>query len=158
MAAPVTDEERHHIEQLLNEGHPYAHIERETGRGRSTISRIAQQIGHEAGHSNLTRAHEARSAYSAERRAKIAARLTEEAEKLLDDLHGQYHAWNFGGRENTFAEEILDEPPVEAKRALIQSAREALRTVIEIDRHDNRADEGLAAVDQWLRSITGSEG
>lgn len=51
----------------------------------------------------------------------------------------------------------MAEPPVEAKRQLVQAAREALRTVLDIDRHDNRNDEGLAAVDAWLRDIAGGE-
>lgn len=156
MPAPISDNERQRIIQLLNDGHSYATIANQTSRGTSTISRIAQSIGHQAGQTNVARAHEARSAYSAERRAAIAAKATEEAERLLKELHDQHLVFNFGGRDNDYNEHLLAEPPVDAKRAMVQSFRELMRTVLDIDRHDNKADEGLAAVDQWLRDITGS--
>lgn len=157
MTSPVTDEECAQIAALLKEGKSYAAITEATGRGRSTISRIAKEIGHVAGQSNAARAREARSAYSAERRAAIAAKATEEAELLLAQLHEPHKVYNFGGRDNTYNEEMHDEPPVDAKRAMVQSFRELMRTVLDIDRHDNKAEDGLAAVDQWLRDITGAD-
>lgn len=156
MAAPLSDNERERIIQLCHQGHPCNTIAQKVGRSPDTVSRIARSIGHRFGYTNAARAREARSAFSAERRAQLAARATEEAEKLLDELHGEFLVFNFGGRDNTYEEHTLDEPPVDAKRAMVQSFRELMRTVIDVDRHDNKADEGLAAVDQWLRSITGS--
>ena len=156
MAKPLTNTERQAIIDALNAGTPYAQIVKTTGRGKSTISRIAKEIGHQAGRSNLARAQESRSAYTAERRAKIAERLTEEAERLLDELRKPWLAYNIGGKDNTFTGKVLPEPSTTAKRELIQAIRDATRTVIDIDRHDNRADEGGAAVDDWLRDMIGS--
>ena len=48
-------------------------------------------------------------------------------------------------------------PPVDATRAMVQSVRDLVRTVLDIDRHDNRHEDGLSAVDQWLRGIMGDE-
>lgn len=158
MHNPVTDDERKRIAQLLTEGHSYRAIAEETGRGRSTIARVAKAIGHRAGQSNLARAHEARSAYSAERRALLAARFTEEAEQLLDQLHQEHRAFSFGGRDNVYTEQLLPEPDIAGKRQLVQAAREAMRTVLDIDRHDNRADErGAAEVDRWLLAMMGKD-
>lgn len=152
MAKPVTDDEREEIIALIRSGLSRSDIVKRTGRGSSTITRIAASIDHDwlsqadaRTQSSLVRAHNARSAYSAERRAGIAARLTEEAELLLDQLHEPHVAFNFGGKDNDYNEHEMAEPPIESKRALIQATREAMRTVIDISRHDTKADENNAA-------------
>jgi hypothetical protein len=155
VAKRLTDAERAQIIDLLGQGHGCVEIAKQVNRAPDTVSKIAQSIGHSFGDTNLAHAHEARSAYSAERRASIAAKFTDVCERLLDELEGEFLVFNFGGRDNTYEEHTLDQPPVEAKRQLIQAAREAMRTVLEIDKHDNRNDEGLAAVDSWLRDIVG---
>lgn len=116
MAKPVTDDERNAIVDALHAGRSARDIATEHGRSTDTISRIAKSIGWDFGRPNLTRAREAKSAYSAERRASLAARFTEVAERLLDDLDGEYLVFNFGGKDNTYEEHMLDAPPIEAKR------------------------------------------
>lgn len=154
MAAPLTDDERQRIVALLGEGKSARAIADEVGRSTDTVSRIARAIGHDFGRTNLARAQDARSAYCAERRALIAARMTEECELLLDQLHQPHLAYSFGGKDNTYEEHELSEPPVDAKRALIQSARECVRTVLEIDRHDNKS-EGTSAFEAFLATVFG---
>lgn len=160
MSAPVTDDEREQIADAIRTGRSYADIARQFQRGTGTVARIAKSIGWTVDQSTALRtrkANEGRSAYSAEKRAELAARITEEVERLLDDLRRPHLAFNFGGKDNTYEEHQLDEPPVEAKRALMQTIRDGLRTVLDIDRHDNRAEDGLSAVDQWLRGMIGEE-
>lgn len=164
MATPVTDDERARIIELIESGLSRSEVARQAGRGKSTITRIANEIGWDwlamadaRTQSSLARAHGARSAFSAERRAVIAARMTEECEKLLDQMHGEFLVFNFGGKDNDYNEHLLERPPVESTRAMVQSVRDLLRTVIDIDRHDNKADDGLAAVDQWIRGLIGEE-
>jgi hypothetical protein len=148
--APISDDKRQRIIQLCEAGNSARSIATDVNVSVSTVSNVAKSIGHRFGRSNLAHAQEARSAYSAERRAGIAARLTEETERLLDELHGEYLVFNFGGRDNTYEEHTLSEPPTEAKRALMQTIRDAMRTVLDIDRHDNKGDGNLSAVDEWL--------
>lgn len=155
VAKPLTDHERQEILDLLASGKSCRQIAAEVGRSNDTVSRIAASVGHSFGQSNLARAHEARSAYSAERRALLAARFTEAAEKLLAQLEQPHVAFSFGGKENTYAEHTFDEPDAATKFTLVRGAREAMRTVLDIDRHDNRAEDGLAAVDAWLRDMLG---
>ncbi len=151
----VTPQERQAIITALNNGTPYAQIAADTHRGKSTISRIAQEIGHQAGQTNVSRAHAARSAYSAEHRALQAERISQRIDGLIDRMEGEFLAFSFGGKDNVYNEHTLPEPPVEALRALGQTIRDLTRTVIDIDRHDRKSDEGGALVDQWLRGLIG---
>ena len=153
VAKPLTDDERAAIVDLLGEGLSCSAIAKQTGRSTSTVSNIARSVGHSFGQSNLARAREARSAFCAERRASIASRLTVEAELLLDDLHGEYLVFSFGGKDNSYEEHRLAAPPSEAKFTTMRAIGQAMKIVLDIDRADNRADEGAAAVDQWLRSM-----
>ena len=156
MAAKLTDDERQAIIDLIESGKSARDVARESGRSAQTVSNIARSIGWEFGRKNTAHAREARKAYGAEARAALAARLGEEAERLLDQLHEPYLVFNFGGSDNVYREHLLTEPPIGEKRAIIQAATTAMRTVLDIDRHDNRADSGASAVDDWLRSVIGS--
>jgi transposase-like protein len=155
VAKPLTDDERQRIIELLGQGKTCRDIAAELGRSPTTISSIAKEIGHVFGQSNASRAHEARSAYGAERRAATMAKFHQRADELLDAMEGSYLVFNFGGRDNTYEEHTLKSPPVEAKRQLMQAARDAMRTVLDVDRHDNRNDEDVDAVSRWLRDIVG---
>lgn len=158
MAKPLTNQERDEIARLLEAGQSHAEIARTVGRATGTIANIAKSIGWSGDQSRALRvrkANENRSAYSADRRAELAARATERAQEMLERWEAPYLVFNFGGRDNDYNEHQLAEAPIEAKRAMAQTFRDLMRTVIEIDRHDNRQDEGLSAVDEWLRGIVG---
>lgn len=156
MAKPVTPDERAHIVDLLHTGKSARTIATQTGRSVDTISRIAAAEGHRFGQTNVARAHEARRAYGAEARAETAKRFHERANELLELMDGEYLVFNFGGRDNTYEEHTLPTPPVEAKRQLIQAAAQAMKVVLEVDKHDNAGERGVAAVDAWLAAMTGS--
>lgn len=152
MAKPLTDQEKERIADLLQQGHSRADIAKQTGRGVGSIDRIAKAIGWKSDQSIASRtrvAQEARSAYTAERRALIAARLTEESELLLDELHGPYKVHNFGGKDNTFNEATLDQPTTDAKHTIVRAVGQAMKTVLDIDKHDNRDSENLSGFDAW---------
>lgn len=154
-SGPITDDERTTIIELLEQGMSHAQVAREVGRSTGSVANVAKAHGVRADQSALARvvrANEARSAFCAERRAVIAAKLTEEADRLLGEMHDPYLVFNFGGKDNTYEEHQLDEPPTEAKFTMVRTVGQAMKTVLDIDRQDNRADEGAAAVDEWLRS------
>ena len=157
---PVTDDERAAIADAIQTGRSYADIARQFGRGTGTVARIAKSIGWTVEQSTALRtrkANEGRSAYSAEKRAELAAKATERAEQMLAKMEGEYLVFNFGGKDNDYNEHTLEHPPTEALRSMAQTFRDLMRTVLDIDRHDNRAEDGLAAVDQWLRGLVGEE-
>lgn len=153
MAKPLSDAEREQIIDLLHAGESRNDIAARVGRSPGTITNIAREIGHRFGQTNLARAHEARRAYGAEARAATAARLHQEADLLLEQLHRPHLVFNIGGKDNVYTEHELSEPDVGAKLNLIRAAREALRTVLEIDKHDNRGDEVGSDFDRWLEEM-----
>lgn len=155
MANPVSDDERERILELIRSGQPRNDIAKATGRSPSTITGIAQSIGWTFGDTSTAKATAARSAYSADRRAELAAEMTEQAAKLLAELNQPHLVYNFGGRDNTFAQTLLDAPPTDAKRQLVQAVEGLMRTVLNISRHDQRDELGLSAVDDWLRGLIG---
>lgn len=136
-------------------------IAKEVGHSSDTVSRIARAQGHTwpegAGNTKLARAHEMRRAYSAEWRADFAARLSAECEDMLQSMHGPYLVFNFGGKENTYEEHTLSEPPTEAKERLVKSIRLGMQTVMDIARHDSDGGMGLPAVDEWLATVRGTK-
>lgn len=159
MYNPLTDDERETIIGHINAGMTRNRIAEVIGRSPSTITRVAQSIGHDflpgvdaRTQSTLTRAHEARSAYCAERRAEIAANATMRVEELLATFMAQRPTLVAG---KGGAEIVEVSPDARAIRDLASAVNTLTRTVLDIDRHDNRADGGMAAVDQWLRDIIG---
>lgn len=154
MAAPLSDDEKDQIIRLLGEGLSYADIARTTGRSHGTVGRVAQSIGHRSGQTNLTRAHEARSAFCAERRAQAAATAQETVDRLLAEF---FDSRPVVAKDGEGMVVTLTLPPDWKGLADMAKAVNLLqRTVIDVDRHDRKDDEGLAAVDAWLRDVMGS--
>lgn len=153
MAKPLDDDERARIVALIESGQTAKTIADETGRSTGTISNIAKSIGWRFGQSNLARAHEARSAYCAERRAGIASTATEHIERVLAEYFDKQQVIALTP-DGTVVVDV--KPDARALRDMASAVHTLTRTVIEIDRHDNRNDDGLAAVDEWLRGIVGS--
>lgn len=142
MAKPLTKKEWKQIDDLLPTGKSCRDIAEEVGRSPDTVSRRAKKKGHIFGRINAERACEARKWYCAESRAKIAARLEEEANLLIDDLHKPFIAFNFGGKENDYNEHHFDEPPTEAKFTIMRAVQSAIRTVTDIVKVDASSSDG----------------
>jgi hypothetical protein len=85
----------------------------------------------------------------AARRARISERLVEAAERALDDMNAPAVIYNFGGKDNTYAERPVSRPPVADQRQLATIAAIALDKHRMLDQYD--AQQGMAsAVDDWL--------
>lgn len=153
MAKPLTDDERERIEQLLGEGKSARDIAELAGRSVDTVSRIARSIGHDFGRTNLARARKARSAYCAEARAEAAEKAQEWLQRILDNPEAPRP--QLAMRKGGGMEVVMVGPDAKAVRDLANAVHTLQRTVLDIDRHDNRHDEGLAMVDDWLRDLVG---
>lgn len=152
MAKPVTPDERAHIVDLLHEGHTCGHIAKTVHRSNDTISRIAAAEGHRFGESNLARAHEARSAYAAEARGEVASAALERARQLLAEYEATQPVVS-GTADGPVVVEVKLDARGQKDRA--QAASTLMRTVLDIDRHDNAGGRDVSAMDQWLQAMTG---
>ncbi len=142
VAPKLTDDERARIAALCAEGKSRNEIAAEVGRSPDSISRVAAEIGHEFGQTNLARAHEARSNYSAEVRARIAAKAAERALKILDGFDDKQPVV-VGGGEN--GAEVLDVAlDARGQRDRASAAQILARTVLDIAKLDEKAEQGQA--------------
>jgi len=87
---PVTDAERMKIRVLHGKGWSAGRIAKELGRPRTTVTRTAAQDGMFFDHAQTEAATKAATIDMKARRARIAARLLDESEELLDDLKRPY--------------------------------------------------------------------
>lgn len=142
VAKPLNDEERQRIAALLETGMSCTAIAKELGRSNDTISRVAKSVGHRFGQSSAARARDARSAYTAERRAVHAAQAQARIGLLLagfDDPQPVV-AWTPTG-----PQAVMAQPDARAQRDRASAIQTLQRTVLDIDRHDNRGDSSEAA-------------
>jgi hypothetical protein len=134
-----------------------ADIAREFSVGRTTVSRIADELGlTDAWDRSLTKnATQARSADMAEARTVIAAKLLRKANELIDQMDDAHLVFSFGGKDNDYNEHILERAPTTDLRNLMTTAAIALDKHVLLDKHDHD-DSGGAAVDSWLRHVMSS--
>ncbi len=165
MAKPLTDHERQTIIKLLTANPDLARneIARRTGRSTDTIRRIAHQIGHRFDRTKTETATRARQADLAARRAELATALVADAARLRAQLwepcvERKAMAVSRGSDVGSVVEIVEvhhDRPPFADQQRIMVSVGIAVDKVLAIDRHDNSAGEGLAAVDRWLRAMIG---
>ena len=159
MPARLPDEERQRIVDLLGTGKS---CQRHRQGGRTAAQyRVRNRTGSTGSrfrqYKRLHARPEANSAYGAEWRADFAKRLSAECDSFLENLHGEYLVYNFGGKDNDYAEHTLDEPPTEAKLKTAQAIRLSLQSIMDILRHDSDGGLGLPAVDEWLETVRGTK-
>jgi hypothetical protein len=119
---PVTPEELQQIRDLHAQGKGRNEIARTLGRSLRTISLHAADLGLTFDRTLTAEATKARMADLAERRAILAEALHTDAEKLTEQLWKPHWVFNFGGKDNTYEKRLLDEPPADAKKALMSAA------------------------------------
>lgn len=159
MPAPVPDAERAAILDDIRAGQLSCKaIARKYGRSASTVSGIAKDAGlvDAFGRSQTKEATRAREADSKARRAEIAARLLDEATGFLDMLHGPFRVFSFGGKENTYNEQLLPGPPTGDIRNLMTSAAIALDKHVVLEKHDT--DDGIDAARSMLGDVAAAIG
>ncbi|NEY32067.1 helix-turn-helix domain-containing protein [Streptomyces sp. PRKS01-65] len=148
----VTDEERAEIIRLHGEGKGRNEIARLTRRSQRTVSVICAEEGLTFDVTMTEEATRHRVAQLAERRAILAEELQGDAERLTEQMWRPAKVFNFGGKDNTYEEHDVDEPPADAKKNLMASAGIAIEKSLKLVPPD-RDLEGLAAVDAWLRGM-----
>lgn len=130
---PVTEEDRQAIRDLHAQGHGRNEIARRLQRGGRTISVEAWAMGLTFDNAAMTEtATKVRQADLAERRTILAEALIDDALRLTEQMWQPAKIYNFGGKDNTYKERPVDEPPADAKRSLMLAAGQAIQRSIQL--------------------------
>jgi hypothetical protein len=153
--SPFTEDERQQVAELHAQGHGRNAISRQTGIHSRRVSAIAAELGLSfvRGGARTAAATEARKADAATRRSEIEAAALDAAQRLLGQMFDRALVYNFGGKDNTYEQTTLDEPPFADKRAIATSVQALMATALKIAEHD-KADQTVSGVDAWLEHMT----
>jgi len=82
--------------------------------------------------------------------------LLADVQRLRGQMFAPCKAFNFGGKDNTYAEVALEQPTFVDQLKIMQAATIAVDRSLKIAVHDTDSSANLAAVDQWLTHVTES--
>jgi hypothetical protein len=129
---PVTDQDRAEIIRLHSEGLGRNEIARRTGRAQRTVSVICAEEGLVFDVTMTEEATRHRVAQLAALRADTAVDLHLDALRLTQQMWEPATIYNFGGKENTYNEHYVDEPPTGDKKNLMAAAGIALEKSLKL--------------------------
>jgi hypothetical protein len=153
---PRTDEDYAEVRRLHAQGLGRNEIGRTIGRSAHLVSALAAEMG-----LSFARAHEVavatetRRADLAARRILLAEQLQADAENLREQLWQPATVYAFGGKDNTYEEHTLPEPPAADKRALMATIGTAIDRSLKLEpiRDDNGADAARSMVGQLMTGL-----
>ena len=154
---PVTDETRAEVGRLHADGLGRNAIARALDVPAATVSGIARALGLEFDREQTALALRARQIDLAAERATIKSMLLVRARDALEALDAPALVYSFGGKDNTYAERVLDAPPVADQRNLMTIAGIALTRYADLDRVDNGATgtaEAVGMLDRLSSALT----
>ena len=134
---PISDQDRERVRQLHARGMSRNDIAREIGRAAGTVTKIARQLGLSFDRTATKAATEAKVADARDRRANLAVALLADAERLREQLWRSCSIYNFGGRDNTYNEVLVVEPPFADKLKILQSVNIAVDKALRLDEYDS---------------------
>lgn len=118
--AATFDAER--AQELFTAGLSCRAIARELGVAPSTVSRWAKGQRLSFDRAQTAAANEAHRVDLAAGRIRLARKMLDAAEDMLDDIDEPYLVHSFGGKDNVYSEHLLDSAPVEVRRNIITTA------------------------------------
>lgn len=110
---------------------------KELGRSSSAVSRRSKVIGLLWDRSKTRVATEANLADNKSRRAAIEAGLLDDVQRLRGQMFAPCKAFNFGGKDNTYAEVALEQPTFVDQLKIMQAATIAVDRSLKIAVHDS---------------------
>lgn len=128
----VTDEDRAEIIRLHGEGLGRNEIARRIGRGQRTVSVVCAEAGLVFDASMTEDATRHRVAQLAALRAETAMDLHLDALRLTEQMWQPATIYNFGGKDNTYRDKQVNEPPAIDKKALMSAAGIALEKSLKL--------------------------
>lgn len=149
---PITDEERAEIIRLHGEGHGRNEIARLTGRSQRTVTVICAEEGLVFDASLTEEATRHRVAQLAALRADTAVDLHLDALRLTESMWEPATIYNFGGKENSYNFENVDEPPAIDKKNLMAAAGIALEKSLKLvpPAEDSGAEDARSMLGQLM--------
>lgn len=147
--ARISDEQRAQVLALHTQGLPRNEIARQTRISAGSVTNICKQNDRAFDRSATKDAQAARAVDLTEARLNLAHRMNTAAIDMLDMLDKPFTVFNFGGKDNTFAEATLASPPVEARRTIITSTAIVFDKITRIVEKDNGGlDQAVGVLDQ----------
>jgi hypothetical protein len=140
---PVTDADRDAVRAGHTAGKSRNAIAREIGRSTWTVTKLGRELGLDWDRAATAAATAARVVDAKARRAQLALDLLGDAERLRRQLWEPCVVHAFGGKENTYAEHVVSEPPFADKRNIMASVQLAANTsarLVEQDSDDGATD------------------
>lgn len=161
MAAPLSPERRAKLERDLKrrKGTPSVRdYAKKHGVSPETVTRYAKALGVDFGDVKRMATINATKALEADSRARLQRlrmRLLDEADRFVDALHEPHRAYNFGGRDNTYAEVMFDEPDRATQRILIINVASIIDKVAMIEKLHNpgSAENARDLFAAWLATV-----
>jgi hypothetical protein len=152
----ITQDDYAELRRLHAQGNGRNEIGRRLDRSGSTISLMATELGLTFARAEATAvATETRRQDLAARRMLLAEQLTDDAERLREQLWEPATVYSFGGSQNTYEEHLLDEPPPADKRALMGALGMAVDRSLKLEpiRDDSGAEAAKSMVGQLLAGL-----
>jgi transposase-like protein len=148
---PLDPAKRAAIAEDIKAGKKRNEIARIHGVGAGTVTRIAQLEGLSFDRSETENATRAVQLDNKARRTALAARLLNKAAELLDLMDEPYLVHSFGGRDNSYNEQLLDRAPASDLRNLMTSAAVAIDKHAVLEKLD--VDSGAASAKSMLGEL-----
>ncbi len=142
------DTKRARARELYDLGLSCNQIAKQLGCSPSTVSRWAKSEGLSFDRSKTAAAVEAHTIDLAEERVLLAKDLMVLARAEIAGLKRPYLVFNFGGKDNTYAEHTLQEAPMDVKRSVTMIAGVAFDKATRIVEKDNGGlDDAVGVID-----------
>jgi hypothetical protein len=153
---PLTDTERAEILRRHAAGETRNQIAAATGRSTGTVSNVVADAGMTfARGPEVQAATEARQADLAALRSQLALDLTRDAIRLRQQMWEPAIVYAFGGKDNTYEEHHVDEPPPPDKRSLMGTAGMAIDRSLKLapPKDDTGAEAARSMVGQLMAGL-----
>jgi hypothetical protein len=148
MAAPVpwTDDEDQVLRDFAAAGRSISKMSAAlVGRHPSSVKRRLDKLGIHLDRTQTAAATQAKVIDAKARRAALEVALLEDAEEMRRRMFAKTTVYNFGGKDNTYNEREVNEPPHADKLKLMQAAGIAIDRSLKISEHDASTGHEAAA-------------
>jgi IS30 family transposase len=135
MPDPLPEDVVQRIRELAAAGTARNEIARQVGCSPATVTRYAPAGSFDR--SSTAAAVQAHKIDAAAVRAKLALDLLSDAARLREQIWQPAKIYNFGGKDNTYNDKDVDEPPADVKRTLMLAANTALTAHLRLVDHDS---------------------